>query len=97
MAAYVVTIDTQVWDLEGLAGLADSLVEAVGAYGGRYIIRTGAIEPKGGSFTPARMAVAEFESIDQIRELFSDAKFLELRKRRSSFAHANVFVVEGAQ
>ena len=97
MAAYVVTIDTQVWDLEGLAGLADRLVEAVGAYGGRYIIRTGAIEAKGGSFTPSRMAVAEFESIDQIRDLFNDAKFQELRRLRSSFAHANVFVVEGAQ
>ena len=34
---------------------------------------------------------------DQVRDLFNDAKFLELRRRRSSFAHANVFVVEGVQ
>ena len=97
MAAYVVTIDTQVWDLEGLAGLADRLVEAVGGYGGRYIIRTGDIEAKSGSFTPARMAVAEFESIDQVRDLFNDANFQELRRRRGAFAEANVFVVEGTQ
>ena len=95
MSAYIITIDTKVTDLEGLAGLADRLVEAVASQGGKYIIRGGDFEAKGGDFTPARIAVAEFDNIDQVRALMNTESFTELRKLRGQFAEANVFIMEG--
>ena len=95
MSAYIITIDTKVTDLEGLAGLADRLVEAVASHGGKYIIRGGDFEAMGGDFTPARIAVAEFDNIDQVKALMNTESFTELRKLRGQFAEANVFIMEG--
>lgn len=95
MTAYMVVIDTEVTDPEGLASLSDRLVETVEAQGGKYLIRGGAIEAKGGAINPVRMAVAEFDSIDQINALFNMEAFMELRELRGKFAEANAFIVEG--
>ena len=91
----MVVIDSEIQDPEGLASISARLSEAVEAHGGRYLIRGGAIEVSGGDLVPARMAVAEFESIEQVRALFDLDSFAELRALRSNYAKANAFIVQG--
>lgn len=62
---------------------------------GKHLVRGGAIEVRGGDLAPARMAVAEFESMEQARALFALESFAEMRAQRSQFASANAFIVEG--
>lgn len=92
----MVVIDSEITDPDGLANISGRLAEAVESHGGRFLIRGGAIEVQGGDLAPARMAVAEFESIEQVRGLFALKAFTELREMRSKFAKANAFIVEGA-
>lgn len=95
MAAYIVVIDSEVTDQEDIEGLSDRLVEVIEAHGGKYLVRGGAIEARGGEMAPARIAISEFESSDKIRGMFDSAEFTELRELRRKSAASNVFIVEG--
>ena len=95
MAVYFVILDSEITDPEGLESVSDSLAEMVRAHGGRYLIRGGPIEAKGGELALKRMAVVEFESMDQVTALFDVDAFVELREQRSQLADTSAFIVEG--
>ncbi|MCY4485449.1 MAG: DUF1330 domain-containing protein [Spirochaetaceae bacterium] len=95
MKAYIVTIDSEVTDREGMAGLASQLLQEVEAHGGRYLVRGGPISVYGGDLAPARAAISEFDSLEQAKALLESERFTELRKQRGKFVQANTFVVEG--
>jgi uncharacterized protein (DUF1330 family) len=95
MSAYIVTIDSEIIDREGLAGVGRQLAAITEAHGGKYLVRGGAVDVRGGALHPVQMTVIEFESIEQARALFELESFAALRARRSQFAHANAFIVPG--
>ena len=95
MAAYFVILDSEIIDPEGLESISDSLAEMVRAHGGRYLVRGGPLEAKGGGLALQRMAVVEFESMDQVTALFEVDAFVELRAQRSKLADTSAFIVEG--
>ena len=95
MAVYFVILDSEISDPEGLASISDSLAEMVRAHGGRYLVRGEPTEAKGGELSLKRMAVVEFESMDQVTALFEVDAFVELREQRSRIADTSAFIVEG--
>lgn len=95
MAVYFVIVDLEIVDPEGLESVSNSLSEMVRAHGGKYLIRGGPIEAKGGELALKRMAVVEFESMDQVTALFEVDAFVELREQRSKLADTSAFVVQG--
>ena len=95
MKAYIVTIDSEVTDPEGMAGVASQLWEEAEAHGGRYLVRGGAISVHGGDLAPARETILEFDSPEQAKVLLDSQRITELRKRRGQFVKANTFMVEG--
>ncbi|MYB03212.1 MAG: DUF1330 domain-containing protein [Acidimicrobiaceae bacterium] len=95
VAVYFVIVDSEINDPGGLESVSDSLAEMVRAHGGRYLIRGGPLEAKGGDLPLKRMAVVEFESMDQVTALFEVDAFVELREQRSRLADTSAFVVEG--
>ena len=62
MKAYVVTIDSEIMDADGMAGVVSQLRDEVLAHGGRHLVRGGAISVYGGDLAPARVTVVEFDS-----------------------------------
>ncbi len=96
MSAYIVTIDSEVIDADGLAGIAGRLGAEVEAHGGKYLVRSGDIEAVSGELPVARITIQEYESMEQVRALFASETFTELRELRGTFVKANVFIVEGA-
>ena len=95
MAVYFVILDSEINDPEGLESISDSLAEMVRAHGGRYLARGAPTEAKGGELALKRMAVVEFESMDQVTALFEVDAFVELREQRSRTADTSAFIVEG--
>ena len=95
MAVYFVILDSEISDPEGLGSISDSLAEMVRAHGGRYLVRGEPAEAKGGELALKRMAVVEFESMDQVTALFEVDAFVELREQRSKIADTSAFIVEG--
>lgn len=94
MPAYVI-VDVEIED----AALYEEYrrkVNAVNAlYGGRFIVRGGRIEGKEGGWTPKRLAIVEFPTMEQALKWYDSPEYrplLELRERAST---ARVVIVEG--
>ena len=95
MTAYIVVLDYEILDEEGVADCARGLAELVEANGGKYLMRGGPAEAFGPAAAPANVTISEFESADAIRELFAREDMNELRMRRRDFVNSATFIIEG--
>jgi uncharacterized protein (DUF1330 family) len=69
---------------------------AIAAHGGRYLVRGGRSEVLDGEWTPRRLVVLEFDSVEQARAWRESPEYAEAKKVRETCARANMIVVEGA-
>ena len=95
MKAYVIVIDSEIMDAEGLAGVAAQMTEETTAHGGRYLVRGSDVTVFAGDSTPEQVTVIEFDSSDQAKALFESETFAELRAQRYQFVRASSILVEG--
>ncbi|HEX9195157.1 MAG TPA: DUF1330 domain-containing protein [Azonexus sp.] len=76
-------------------GLAQA---AIAQYGGRYLVRGGAVEILEGSWTKLpRLVIVEFESVDQARRFYHSPEYQTARKSRERIAEMNMLVVAGIE
>jgi uncharacterized protein (DUF1330 family) len=94
MPAFVI-VDIDVHDplrYEDYKKLAEA---TVGAYGGRYVARGGRTEVLEGGWTPNRLVILEFESVERAKEWWNSAEYGPARALRQATAHSAMVVVEG--
>ena len=94
MPAYLVGIVT-IEDAEGFAEYASQVPEVIARYGGRYIARGGTVEVLEGSWTPARVTLLEFDSLEQARRWYESEEYQALAEIRRRSANADLVLVEG--
>jgi uncharacterized protein (DUF1330 family) len=68
---------------------------AIAAHGGRYLVRGGRSEVLDGDWTPRRLVVLEFESVDKAKAWRDSPEYAEAKRVRESCARVNMIVVEG--
>ena len=68
---------------------------AIAAHGGRYLVRGGRSEVLDGEWTPRRLVVLEFDSVQQAKAWRASPEYAEAKKVRETCARANMIVVEG--
>ena len=91
MAGYVIVND-DITDEAVFAEFRERVGATVEAHGGRYLVRGGATEVADGDWTPGRLVVIEFDSIEQARAWISSPEYTEIRARSAS---ASVIIAEG--
>ncbi|HJQ41213.1 MAG TPA: DUF1330 domain-containing protein [Thermoanaerobaculia bacterium] len=94
MAALII-VDIEVTDpvrYEDYKRLASA---AIAAHGGRYLVRGGKSEVLDGDWTPRRLVVLEFDSVEKAKAWRESPEYAEAKKIRETCAHANMIVVEG--
>ena len=94
MPAFVV-VDIDVHDpvrYEDYKRLAEA---TVGAYGGRYVARGGRTAVLEGKWTPKRLVILEFESVERARQWWDSPEYRPARALRQATAHTSMVVVEG--
>jgi uncharacterized protein (DUF1330 family) len=69
---------------------------AIAAYGGRFIVRGGAVESKEGGWKPARLVVVEFASMDQARKFYDSPEYAPALAIRKRSTNSRLVLVEGA-
>ena len=94
MAGYEI-VDGEVTDAEVFAEYLERIVGVVEAYGGKYLVRGGASEVTDGDWTPGRLVVIEFESIERVREYINSDEYQEIKEIRDRSSNTNVVIVEG--
>jgi uncharacterized protein (DUF1330 family) len=71
---------------------------AIAQYGGRYLVRGGAIEMLEGKWTGApRLVIVEFDSVELAKQFYDSPEYRAAREARAGAADMNMLVVEGFQ
>ena len=85
MAAYLVA-DIEVTDAEGYQEYRRTVGASIAAFGGRFLARGGAVEVLEGDWSPKRLVIVEFASMERLRAWYDSPEYapaLALRKRAS--------------
>ena len=94
MAGYII-IDSEVTDAVLFGEFAGKVGDVVEAYGGKYLARAGATEVVRGDFTPHRVVIIEFESVERAREYVNSPEYAEVTEILDRSAVVTEIIVEG--
>lgn len=95
MSAYVV-VDIEVTDPVGYEEYKKLAAPTAALYGGRYLVRGGAVELLEGEWIPKRFVVIEFPSADQARAWWNSPEYAPAKAVRQRTARTDMILVQGA-
>jgi len=95
MAAYVIA-DVNVTDPKLYEDYKKMVPATVEKYGGRFAVRGGRVDSKEGGWTPARLVVLEFPSMEKARAWYDSPEYAPALALRLKAANAKLILVEGA-
>ncbi len=67
----------------------------VAQYGGRFLVRGGAVHPQEGDWQPRRLVVLEFPDLAQAEAWLASPEYAPARRLRQASARSRLIVVEG--
>ena len=94
MAAYII-VQIDVRDSEMYEQYKALAPASIAAYGGRYLVRGGAVETLEGGWHPSRFVILEFPSAARARSWWSSPEYAAARTVRQSAARSEMILVEG--
>ena len=94
MSAYVI-VSVTVDDPEKYEEYKKLVPPALAAYGGKYLARGGKTEVLEGDWSPNRIVILEFESIEMAKKWIDSPEYREARALRHQAASTDMIVVEG--
>ncbi|MGF1525782.1 MAG: DUF1330 domain-containing protein [Candidatus Competibacterales bacterium] len=69
---------------------------AIAAYGGKYLARGGHAETLEGDWSPNRIVIVQFDSVERAKAMLDSGEYREARALRKRAAVTHSIVVEGA-
>lgn len=94
MPAYVL-VDITVKDAETYERYKQLAPPTIAAYGGRYLVRGGATEMLEGTWTPTRIAMLEFPTVERAREWWNSPEYAPAKAMRQASTDTDMLLVEG--
>jgi uncharacterized protein (DUF1330 family) len=95
MAAYVVA-EVEVTDPAVYENYRKMVPATVAQYGGKFLVRGGAVQVKEGGWQPKRLVMLEFPSMDQASKWYASPEYAPALALRLKAARSKVLLVEGA-
>jgi uncharacterized protein (DUF1330 family) len=95
MSAYVIA-EIEVTDPAAYEDYRRQVPAVVEKYQGKFIVRGGRIESMEGGWSPKRMVVVEFPSMDQALKWYRSADYAPLIALRQKASKGKLIIVEGA-
>jgi len=94
MAAYLV-VQIDVKDQGEFEKYKVMAAPAITAYGGKYLVRGGAITLLEGDWKPERFVIVEFESTERAMQWWNSKEYGEAKNLRQRIATTQMILVEG--
>jgi uncharacterized protein (DUF1330 family) len=94
MVAYVIS-EVEVRDAVAMESYRTLAAQSIAQYGGRYLVRSGAVELAEGGPLPTTLIIVEFASMAELREWYASAEYAEALKVRRSALERRLLFVEG--
>jgi len=95
MSAYFI-IELDVHDTELFERYRPIAAETIARFGGRYLVRGGAVETIEGGWAPQRVVVLEFPTAERAKAWYHSDDYAEGLRLRQAAANARMILVEGA-
>jgi uncharacterized protein (DUF1330 family) len=94
MSAYVIA-EIDITDPAAYEGYRKQVPAVIARYGGKYIVRGGKVESLEGGWSPRRIAVVEFPSMEQALKFYRSPEYAPLIKIRQKASRGKLVIVEG--
>jgi len=94
MAAYVIA-EVDVHDTALFEEYRKLVPATIAKYDGKYLVRGGATDSKEGGWTPKRVVVLEFPTLDQARKWYHSADYAPALAMRLKAARNRMIIVDG--
>ncbi len=94
MTAYII-LDIEVTDPTRYAEYREQAAPTVAQYGGKYIVRGGKAENLEGDWSPARIVVLQFDSVEQARKWLNSPEYRPAMELRHQTSVTRSIIVEG--
>jgi uncharacterized protein (DUF1330 family) len=94
MSAYVIA-EIEITDPAAYEEYRKQVPAVIAKYGGRYAVRGGKVEPLEGGWSPKRLAVLEFPTLEQALKWYRSPEYAPLIKLRQKASRGRMVLVEG--
>lgn len=94
MPAYVLA-NIEVTDSAGFAEYRKLAPASIAAFGGRFIVRGGAMQVLEGTWNPKRLVILEFPDLATIQAWYHSPEYQQLVELRKRTASSDFVVVDG--
>jgi len=94
MPAYIIS-DVTVKDRNAMEEYRTRAAPTIALYGGRYLVRGGAVEPLEGTWSPRLFIIAEFPDLETARTWYCSAEYAGALAFRDAGLSRNLILVDG--
>ena len=94
MAAYIV-VEVEVRDAARYENYKGMVPPSLAPYSGRFLVRGGNVETLEGRWSPKRLVIVEFPSVENAKAWWAGAEYSEAKALRQATADTQMIVVEG--
>ena len=95
MAAYVIA-EMEVTDAALYDDYRKQVAATVQKYGGKFIVRGGKVEALEGGWSPKRLVMLEFPTLEQAQKWYRSSEYAPLITLRQRASRGRLVLVEGA-
>lgn len=94
MPAYVI-VNVDVKDPVRYEDYKKMVPPTLAPYGGRFLVRGGAVHPREGAWRPKRFVVLEFPSLERANAWYDSPEYAPAKALRQATSTADLVMVEG--
>lgn len=94
MSAYLIA-EVEVTDPAVFEQYRAGVPASIAAYGGKYLVRGGALEALEGTWQPKRVILLQFDSMARLKEWYGSKEYAPLLALRNKCATTNAIAIEG--
>lgn len=94
MSAYLIA-EVEVTDPAVFEQYRAGVSATIAAYGGKYLVRGGALDALEGTWQPKRVIILQFDSMARLNEWYGSKEYAPLLALRKKCATTNAIAIEG--
>ncbi|HSA71794.1 MAG TPA: DUF1330 domain-containing protein [Burkholderiales bacterium] len=94
MSAFVIA-EIDITDPAAYEDYRRQVPDVIARYGGKYVVRGGKVEALEGGWSPKRIAVVEFPSMEQALKFYRSPEYAPLLRIRQKASRGKLVIVEG--
>ena len=90
-----VIVDIEILDQGKYQKYRQMAASSIEQYGGNYLVRGGRIQPLEGDWSPERLAIVEFESLEKAKAWYDSPEYAPAKQIRQEASRGKILIVEG--